>query len=125
MTDRIVDPNDGLVAGEVGIWTLEKHRRLQKYIDISRAVRRKFNNQAGATYIELHCGTGRAFVRETRAFIDGSPLVAFSAAYGGSQFSEMHLADIDDESVSAVQARLKAKGATAIHAYVGEAGNTA
>jgi len=31
-----VDPDDGLVADEVGPWATEKHERLKRYIDASR-----------------------------------------------------------------------------------------
>ena len=31
---------DGLPASDVGVWTLEKHERLRKYIDSSHGARR-------------------------------------------------------------------------------------
>lgn len=33
--------DDGLPISEVGVWTLEKHERLRRYVDISRGVRKK------------------------------------------------------------------------------------
>jgi len=46
-----IDPEDGLRRAIVGDWAPEKHLRLQKYVDITRAVRRKFGGNA--TYIDL------------------------------------------------------------------------
>ena len=62
---------DGLPASEVGAWTEEKHERLRKYIDSSHGARRKYSNRA---YLDLYCGPGRSWIRETGAFVDGSPL---------------------------------------------------
>ena len=52
--------DDGLIANNfVGNWAIEKHSYLTRYLDISRSVRNKFVYQAGATYIDLFCATGR------------------------------------------------------------------
>src|ERR1700687_210011 len=67
---RLIEGDDGLPAEEVGIWAVEKHKFLKRYLDISRATRQKFlgDGNAGATYIDLFCGTGRARIRETGAW---------------------------------------------------------
>jgi len=99
---------DGLPASEVGAWTLEKHQRLERYVDISRAVRSKFLAKAGATYIDLFCGFGRSFIRDTDQEIRGSPIVAAEkAAASNTQFSEIHLADIEPAAVEAAHLRVK------------------
>lgn len=117
---------DGLQLDEVGSWAKEKHERLRKYVDISRAVRRKFlRGSGGATYIDLFCGSGRAFVRHTNEKIDGSPLVAFqSARDGGAPFSQVHIADVDEQRVNAAAKRIAAAGGTAA-IYVGKAEDVA
>src|SRR5687767_4842370 len=75
------DPEDGLPLACVGGWAEQKHARIRKYVDISRAVRRMFlEGKGGATYIDLFCGPGRARVRETTRIIDGSALVAAKEA---------------------------------------------
>src|SRR5262245_8086643 len=104
--------DDGLPLDEVGEWAKEKHERLRKYVDISRAARRKWvQGTGGATYIDLYCGTGRAIVRDTGEKIDGSPLVAFKCARNGSvPFSEIHIADASEESCRAADQRLRAVG---------------
>lgn len=114
--------DDGLLLDEVGSWTKEKHERLRKYVDISRAVRRKFlQGGGGATYIDLYCGSGRAFIRDTNEKIDGSPLVAFKCARdGGVPFSQIHVADLEEEKVAAAAKRIAEAGGTAT-TYVGKA----
>ena len=118
--------DDGLPLDEVGAWAKDNHDRLRKYIDISRAARRKFvEGSGGATCIDLYCGTGRAVVRETGETIDGSPLVAFkSAKVGGVPFSEIHIADADKEKCATAAKRIANAGGAAI-TDVGPAENTA
>jgi three-Cys-motif partner protein len=118
--------DDELPLDEVGPWAKEKHDRLRKYIDISSAARRKFiEGSGGATYIDLYCGTARAIIRETGEKIDGSPLVAFKCARdGGVPFSEIYIADTDEEKSSAAAKRIANAGATAF-ADVGPAEETA
>src|SRR3954462_8163808 len=80
------------------IWVINKHKSLRRYVDISRGARKKFlgEGNAGATYIDLFCGTGRARIRETGAWIDGSAVSAWKIAQGGrAPFSEILVADID------------------------------
>lgn len=100
--------DDGLPLDEVGPWVKEKHERLRKYVDISRAARRKFvEGFGGATYIDPYCGSGRAVVRGTSEKIDGSPLVAFRCARdGGVPFSGIYIADVAEELTLAAARRL-------------------
>jgi three-Cys-motif partner protein len=118
------DPADGLPLDEVGLWVVEKHDRLRKYVDISRGARRKFlppSGSGGASYIDLYCGCGRAIVRDSGLIIDGSPLVAFrSARAGRARFSEIHLVDLDPSKCNAAAARI-AKIGGAAQQYVGAA----
>jgi hypothetical protein len=39
---KLIDGDDGLPADEVGIWAKEKHSYLRRYLDISRATRKKW-----------------------------------------------------------------------------------
>ena len=124
--------DDGLPIADVGEWALEKHERLKKYVDITRAPRRKytvpnpkFPNVAGAVYIELFSGPGRARIRETGKVIDGSPLVAFRTAQASEvPYSEIHLADLNSEFVAAASKRIAAIGGKAT-SHVGLAKDTA
>jgi three-Cys-motif partner protein len=111
---------DGLPVTVVGAWTLEKHERLVKYVDITKAVRRKFT-RTETTYIELFCGPGRSIVEDDGDTIDGSPI---RAARAGKEsrvpYTDIHLADADESFVEAVCTRMP-KDAGHIHPYVGEA----
>jgi three-Cys-motif partner protein len=119
--------DDGLPLDEVGPWVKDKHDRLRKYVDISRAARRKWieGSSRCATYVDLFCGAGRALMRDTDERVDGSPLVAFkSARDGGVPFSEIHIADAAEDRCSAAEHRIRRAGGSAI-SYVGTAEQTA
>ncbi len=117
------DPEDGLPVGCVGEWALDKHERLRKYVDISRAARAKFA-RAGSTYIDPFCNYGRARIRETGEIIDGSPLVAYNIAReGGTPFSQIHLGDAHPNCVEVASQRLESRGARTT-TYVGRAEET-
>ena len=102
----------------MGEWALEKHERLRKYVDITRATRRKFTIQtgsrkyvAGAAYIDLFAGLGRARIRDSTRVIDGSPVIAAKAAVASTvPFTEMHLADADQQFCDAAVKRVQAAG---------------
>ena len=119
--------DDGLEVDEVGPWAKEKHARLRKYVDISRAVRgENFYNAAEAQLISIYSADrARFFIRETNEQIDGSPLVVFkSARDGGEPFSEIHIADLHEEKVSAATQRITKAGGGAT-TYVGKAEDVA
>jgi three-Cys-motif partner protein len=106
----LVDTDDGLPAEEVGAWAKEKHDLLRRYVDISRAVRGRFLGQgkAGATYIDLFCGPGRARVRKTGEWIDGSCVAAWKKSVdGGTPFSTVYIADADGEKLKYATERLR------------------
>jgi three-Cys-motif partner protein len=110
----LIRGDDGLSAEEVGAWTVEKHNYLRRYVDISRGARQKFlgARKAGATFIDLFCGTGRARVRETGQWIDGSAIAAWKIGQaGGAPFSEILVADIDQARRTACVERLRRTGA--------------
>lgn len=114
----IIDPVDGLPAAEIGVWSLEKHERLRRYVDAAHGARRKFSSCA---YVDPYCGPGRARIAETGEMVDGSPLVAFrSAARYGDQFTDFHIADREPVVVEAARSRLEKLGAR-VRAYTGEA----
>jgi hypothetical protein len=112
-----LDPDDGLIVGEVGPWATEKHDRVARYIQASRGARAKFlppNGTGGASYIELYSGAGRSLITGTNQIIDGSPIVAFKAACdSGHRFSEIHLSDLEPQNSSALAQRIKALGGAA------------
>lgn len=105
----LIDGDDGLPAEEVGAWAKEKHDRLRSYLDISRHTRTKFltGTSKSATFIDIFCGPGRARVKETGEWIDGSAVAAWKISQkGGAPFSDIYIADIDDERRAATVERL-------------------
>lgn len=111
---HFIDPADGLPCGKVGRWVSEKHVYLERYIRITSATRRKFigDGNAGATFIDLFSGGGRANIRKTNEIVDGSPLVAWKASQSsGSPFSEVYIADTDHALREACVTRLTNAGA--------------
>jgi three-Cys-motif partner protein len=119
-----LDPDDGLIVGEVGPWASEKHDRLRRYIQASRGARAKFlppAGRGGASYIELYSGAGRSLITGTNQIIDGSAVVAFNAGRAsGHPFSEMHLSDLEAQNSSALAQRITALGGAAT-THVGDA----
>ncbi len=109
-----IEGDDGLPADEVGVWAKEKHSYLGRYLDISRAARRKYIGpaKAGAAYFDLFCASGRSKIRNTNDWIDGSAVVAWKTSVAGeAPFSAVYVSDIDEESLNACVARLKKLGA--------------
>lgn len=122
---ELVSGDDGLPAEDVGPWAIEKHDYLCRYIDISRGARGKFigPGKAGASYIDLYCGPGRALVRKGE-FIDGSCLAAWrKSVEGGAPFSQVFIADKDEVRLNAATERLLAAGAP-VSAFHGTAAET-
>jgi three-Cys-motif partner protein len=119
-----IDPEDGLRRAIVGDWAPEKHLRLQKYVDITRAVRRKFGGNA--TYIDLYCGPGRARLRKTGEVVEGSALVAATEAIRRrNPYREVIIGDIDLVNVEACEARLNRLRVGNVRAYAGTAEDVA
>ena len=111
---RLIEGDDGLPGEEVHVWAIEKHKYLKRYLDISRAARKKFlgDGNAGATYIDLFCSTGRGRILETGAWIDGSAVSAWKISQEGrAPFSEILVADIDPTRRTACVERLRRAGA--------------
>ena len=114
---ELVRGDDGLPVEEVGRWAITKHASLCGYVDISRGVRSKWigPTKGGATYIDLFCGAGRARVRKTGTFIDGSCVAAWKESRrSGSPFSQVFIADSDDERRAYAADRLRKAGAPVI-----------
>jgi three-Cys-motif partner protein len=117
------DPVDGLPAMPVGEWARDKHALLKLYIEICRGVRTQFigARDAGATFIDLYCASGRAYIKGTDVFLDGSPLVGWKASRDCDvPFTTVHINDSDQELLSAAYKRLTQLNAPVVK-YGGEA----
>src|SRR5262245_13807415 len=110
----LIDGDDGLPATEVGVWASEKHTYLSRYLDASRAARAQYLGQgkAGAAFVDLICGPGRARVRDTGKWIDGSAVAAWKISCDGkAPFTKVLVADLDEERRTACVERLRRLGA--------------
>lgn len=122
----LIAGDDGLPADEVGVWAKEKHTYLKRYLDISRAARKKYigDRKGGAIYFDLFCGTGRSKIRGTQEWIDGGAVAAWKTSCdGGAPFSDIHISDLDEERLNACATRLCKLGAPVhpIHASAADA----
>ena len=120
----VPDPSDNMPVTCVGAWSEEKHERLTKYVDISRAARRKFMNRAGAPLIDLYSGPGRCRIKYTTRLIDGSALAAYrSSKTTNTAFSKVIVADLNSEYVDACVSRIQNAGGN-VRGFVGPASST-
>lgn len=101
---------DGLRVQCIGRWSLEKHKVLRQYIDATQHVRKKFigPGKGGAAFVDLFAGPGRARVKGTGEFVDGSPLIA--ASHDGAPFSKIILCEADQENHAALKERTAGHG---------------
>jgi three-Cys-motif partner protein len=118
-----IDPSDGLRREVVGQWVREKHLRLRRYVDITRATRRKFGGNS--TFIDLYCGPGRCWIKDTGEAIEGSAVLAATEARERDAFGKIHIGDLDQENLSACTSRLHSLGITNVTTYLGPAAMTA
>ncbi len=110
MHGQVGGGDDGLPAEDVGAWVEQKHERLRKYIQISAGARNRFlhGRSKSATFIDLFCGPGRACVRDTGQWVDGSSVAAWKVSLeSGAPFSAVYVADIDEERRLATVERLR------------------
>jgi len=113
----LIDGDDGLPVEIVGIWAKEKQDYLCRYVQISSAARKKYlgPSKGGAAYIDLFCGPGRSFIRETNEFIDGSSVAAWKqSVVAKSPFSKIIVGDADPVRLSATIQRLTVLGAPVV-----------
>lgn len=110
----LIDGDDGLLADEVGAWAKEKHSYLKRYLDISRATRKKYigDRKGGAVYFDLFCGTGRSRIKNSNEWIDGGSVAAWKTSKeGDAPFTDIYISDLDEERLNACTERLRKLGA--------------
>ncbi|UUP19473.1 three-Cys-motif partner protein TcmP [Nitratireductor thuwali] len=124
---NLVAGDDGLPAEEVGKWAKDKISSLCRYVSISRGVRAKWigANKAGATYIDLFCGPGRAKIRRTGEFIEGGCVAAWNESVRAkTPFSSVFIADADLQRLGYAAERLHRLNAP-VETFHGDAVSTA
>jgi three-Cys-motif partner protein len=112
---ELVPGDDGLPVDEVGDWVEEKHRLLAEYLTMHGAVRKSRYATRRNAYIDLFCGPGHLKIRGTPRFVPGSPVVAWENSVAcGAPFTEIYIADTDDERRSLCAERLRRLGAPVV-----------
>lgn len=109
---------------EVGPWAEDKHARIKAYLALAaKTVGVQFigPGKGGFFYIDPYCGPPRARIRDTGQIIEGSALVAATAARSaGAPFTCLHIADKNPDYVEACATELRSRGETVL-TYSGEA----
>lgn len=107
---QLVDGDDGWPAEEVGVWAKDKHAYLRCYLEMSKGARRQFidGRAHSATFIDLFCGPGRAQIRGTGEWVDGSAVAAWKISRAtNSPFTAIYVADTDAGRRAACVERLR------------------
>jgi three-Cys-motif partner protein len=103
--------DQGLLVEHVGPWAKDKLKIVTDYITASGATRRKYLN-SGAAYIDVFCGPGRSKIRNTKEYIDGSPVAAFKKAQQSlASFTSIQISDAEPNLLAAAKTRLTALAA--------------
>ena len=109
--EQYTQGDDGLIVEKVGSWAVEKLKIVTDYVYASGGARKQYLG-TGAAYIDPFCGPGRALVRDTTNFIDGSAVAAFKRALESSgRFTSINISDGDEELLKAATKRLTALNA--------------
>lgn len=103
--------DDGYAVQCVGAWAEEKHDILRRYIDATAGPRGKYLKPSpsaprpgGAAFVDLFAGPGRARVRESKKFIEGTPIIALR--HSRAAFSKLIFCELDDDNLNALRARV-------------------
>jgi three-Cys-motif partner protein len=115
---ELIQADDGLPAEkDVGEWVKQKHQNLVSYLEYHAMPRAGFlgPGRPGATYIDLFCGPGRAQIKDTKEFVDGSALVAWKASVEqNAPFTSVFIADKDETRRQVCAERLRRLAAPVI-----------
>lgn len=114
---ELVSGDDGLPAEEVGEWVEDKHRVLVEYLGLHAGPRAGFigPRKPGATYVDVFCGPGRAKIKTTGKYVDGSALVAWKASVAKkAPFTQLYIADKNTERRKYCAERLQRLGAPVV-----------
>jgi three-Cys-motif partner protein len=88
-----------------------KHEIVRRFIHASAPTRRKWLGPrgGGSAFIDLYAGPGRGRVRETKAFVAGSPLIALQ--HDTAPFTHVVVSELSPVNVAALRERTAADAA--------------
>ena len=100
--------SDNLPVQCVGPWSENKYFFLEKYLNISRAARKKFSDKENAVYIDLFSGPGKCFInnknlREKKEIDNGSLRVI---KRDEAPFNDFYFCDIDKSNIESLKVRI-------------------
>lgn len=107
-------PDDGLIAPEVGPWTVEKHAMVSLYSTLfASGMKEKWSRRI---YVELYAGAGYARIRGASKLVLGSPLRALKVK---DPFDRYVFCEEKKDKLEALKIRAKQTSPGADIAYVG------
>ena len=118
MTDEKYEiSEDGLRREVVGSWVSVKGELVERYVEITKSVRKKFQGNR-PSYIDIYSGPGQVRIRDTQDVRDGTAVVAVrkSLASPGAGFGEVWLNDLDETNVRACKSRVEQLGQPNVYA---------
>ncbi|MBM3713124.1 MAG: three-Cys-motif partner protein TcmP [Actinobacteria bacterium] len=103
-----IPASDNLPVQCVGPWVENKYYFLEKYLNISRAARKKFSEKNNAVYIDLFSGPGKCFInsktQKKNKEIDNGAL--WVAKMDEAPFNEFYFCDIDESNIKSLKTRV-------------------
>ena len=95
---------DNLPVQCVGPWVEDKYFYLERYLNASCEVRRKFSDKSNAVFIDLFTGPGKCVIKDSCVEINAGVLRALNREE--AQFNETFLFDISKNNIAALEKRI-------------------
>lgn len=104
----IIPGSDNLPVQCVGPWVENKYFFLEKYLNISRAARKKFSEKENAVFIDLFSGPGKCYINSKSYIkkneIDNGSLRVIKR--DEAPFNYFYFFDIDESNIKALKERI-------------------
>lgn len=107
---------DNLAVQCVGPWVEDKYFFLEKYLNATREVRRKYSDNNNAVFIDLFSGPGRCIIRNEKREIDSGGLLSLMRKE--ASFNEYHY--IDKSGINIASFRKRANNQKGCHFHLGD-----
>jgi three-Cys-motif partner protein len=94
--------DDKLPIQCIGEWSEEKYYVLERYLNATAEVRKKFAKNGNAVYIDLFSGPGKCIVQDSQKLVDGGGLRVLK---GKTPFNDYYYFDNYDLNIKALKSR--------------------
>lgn len=101
----LIPGEDNLPMQCVGPWVEEKFYYLEKYLNATCKVRKKFVENGNTVFIDLFSGPGKCIIRNDKKEIDSGGMR--SLLRDEAPFNTLYFFDIDIENIRSLKARLQ------------------